>query len=151
MRRSRALMAVAVVLPLAVPALAKDLATGLRGTWMLDKVAMLEADPPPFYKLATPEKKKEIQQKMLKEMPDISMEFTATTATMTAGKDVQPARYTVTRSEKSTVWVELVPQAKNGAAAAPKAEKYTFEFVDPDTLKMGHEGEAGTMTLKRKK
>ena len=57
MRRSQALMAVAVVLPLAVPALAKDLATGLRGTWMLDKVAMLEADPPPFYKMATPEKK----------------------------------------------------------------------------------------------
>ena len=147
--RGMAAVMVGAVLGLSGPAMAKDLATGLRGTWTVDKVALLEADPPPYYRMATPEKKKEIQAKMQKEMPDILLEFTATTATITSGKDVQPSRYKVTRTEKNTVWVDLTPEAKAGAS--PKTEKYSFEFVGADVLKMGREGDASTMTLNRKK
>lgn len=147
--RRMALVVMGAVLGLSGPAMAKDLAKDLRGTWTVDKVALLEADPPPFYKMATPEKKKEIQAKMLAEMPDISLEFTATSATMSSGKDVQPARYKITRTEKNTVWMDLMPEAKNGAS--PKTEKYSFEFVGADMLKMGREGDAATMTLNRKK
>jgi hypothetical protein len=150
MRLRKALSMLAVAVAVAVPAAAKDLAASLRGNWTVDKVAAIEAMAPPFYKAATPEKQKEIRDDMMKRMPDMSVEFTATTAAMKSGQEApQVATYKVTRSEKSTVWVDLVPQAKNGPAS--KAEKYSLEFVDADTVKMLKEGEAAALLLKRQK
>jgi len=133
----------------AVPAAAKDLATSLKGNWVVDKVAAFEASAPP-YKMATPEKQKEIRDDMLKRMPDMSIEFTATTATMKAAKEApELASYKVTRQEKDTVWLDLVPQGKTGPAAA--AQKYSMEFVDQDTVKMLKEGDPAALLLKRQK
>jgi hypothetical protein len=150
MRLREALSMLVVSVAVAVPAAAKDLAASLRGNWTVDKLAAIEAMAPPFYKSATPEKQKEIRDDMMKRMPDISVEFTATTAAMKSGQEApQVATYKVIRSEKSTVWLDLLPQGKNGPA--PQAEKYTMEFVDADTVKMLKEGEPTALLLKRQK
>lgn len=148
--RRQALLVLVAAAGLVVPAAAKDLATSLKGNWMVDKLAAFEASAPPFYKVATPEKQKEMRDKMLKDMPDMFVEFTATTAKMTAGKEApELANYKVTRQEKNTVWLDLVPQGKTGPAAA--AEKFSMEFVDPDTVKMQKEGDPAALLLKRQK
>jgi hypothetical protein len=149
MMRRQALAVFLAALGLAAPAGAKDLATSLRGNWALDKLAMLEASAPPFYKMATPEKKKELQDQMLKDMPDMVLEFTATTATMRSGDKAEPASYKVTRSEKTKLWLDFVPQGKSGDT--PKVEKYSLEFVDADTVKMLKEGDPEGLLLRRKK
>jgi hypothetical protein len=138
------------VLALAAPATAKDLAGSLPGNWMVDKASAFEAAAPPFYKMATPEKQKEILADAMKSTPDMFVEFTATTASMKAGGGApQVATYKVTKQDQKTVWVDLVPQTKSGAAAT--AEKYSFEFVDPNTVKMLKEGEPAALLLKRSK
>ena len=75
----RYVLATAAAVALAGPAMAKDLAAGLPGKWLVDKAAALEAAAPPFYKMATPEKKKELMADMMKSMPDMVLDFTATT------------------------------------------------------------------------
>ena len=136
------------LLALAAPAMAKDLAASLPGNWVVDKEAAVVAMAPPFYKMATPEKQKEIREDMMKKLPDMVMAFTATTASMKAGDTpAQVAKYTVRRQDKTTLWADLVPQTKDGAA--PAAEKYSFEFVDANTVKMLKEGEPAALLLKR--
>ena len=148
MRRQAVVVLLAV--GLAVPAGAKDLATSLKGNWVVDKLAAFEAAAPPIYKAATPEKQKEIRDEMLKKIPDMVIEFTADTATIRAGKETaEVASYKVTRTEKNTVWLDLVPQGKAGPAA--EVEKLSFEFVDDDTVKMLKEGEPAALLLKRQK
>lgn len=150
MRRRNVLAVLAVAVGLAVPAGAKDLAAGLRGAWTVDKLAAFEASAPPLYKMATPEKQKEMRDDMLKSIPDMTVEFTASTASMKAGSEAPSvASYKVTRAEKNTVWLDLTPQGKAGAAA--KAEKYSMEFVDADTVKMLREGDPAALLLKRSK
>jgi hypothetical protein len=103
-----------------------------------------------LYKLATPEKQKEMKADMLKSFPDMTVSFTADTASVQSGtKPPQVATYKVTRQDKKTVWADLVPQDKG--AAAPSAEKYSFEFVDGDTVRMLKEGEPAAILLKRSK
>src|SRR5262245_27567777 len=97
---------------LAAPAAAKDLAASLRGKWVMDKVAAFEADPPAIYKMATPEKQKEMRDKMLKSMPDMIFEFTADTLSMRSGDQVHPAPIKYTKTEKSTVFFETVNKEK---------------------------------------
>jgi hypothetical protein len=148
--RRQALMVLAAVAAFAAAAAAADLATTLKGNWVVDKVAALEAAAPPAYKAATPEKQKEMRDAMLKDMPDMVIEFTADTATMKAGTEApQVATYKVTKQEKNTVWLDLTPQLKAGAAA--EVEKLSFEFVDDDTEKMQKEGEPAALLLKRQK
>ena len=150
MMRRQALVVLVAAAGFAVPATAKDLATSLKGNWVVDKLAAFEATAPPVYKAATPEKQKEIRDEVLKGMPDMVIEFTADTATMRAGKETpELASYKVTRQEKSTVWIDLVPQGKTGAAAV--VEKLSLEFVDDDTVKMQKEGEPAALLLKRQK
>jgi hypothetical protein len=150
MMRRQALVVLVAAAGFAVPAVAKDLATSLKGNWVVDKLSAFEAAAPPLYKLATPEKQKEMRDQVLKGMPDMFIEFTADKATMKAGQETpQIATYKVTRQEKSTMWVELVPQGKTGPAA--EAEKLSMEFVDDDTVKMLKEGEAAPVLLKRQK
>jgi hypothetical protein len=47
------------------------------------------------------------------------------------------------------VWLDLVPQGKDGAAAA--VEKLSLEFVNDDTAKMMKEGDPAALLLNRKK
>jgi hypothetical protein len=148
MMRRQALMLLAVA-GFALPVAAKDLAASLQGNWMIDKLAAFEAAAPPVYKAATPEKQKEMRDQVMAGMPDMVIEFTADKATMKAGQDTEVATYKVTKQEKNTVWVDLVPQGKTGAAAA--VEKLSLEFVDDDTLKMQKEGEPAALLLKRQK
>jgi hypothetical protein len=138
------------VMALAVPAMAKDLATSLPGNWTIDKAAAFEAMAPPFYKMATPEKQKEILADAMKSVPDMSVEFTATTASMKSGSEApQVATYKVTKQDQKTVWADMVPKKKDGSAGA--AEKFTFEFVDPNTVKMLKEGDPAALLLHRAK
>jgi hypothetical protein len=138
------------LLALAAPLVAKDLASGLPGSWTVDKVAAFEAVAPPIYKMATPEKQKEMLADAMKSMPDMVLTFTATTASMKAGTAApQVANYKVTKQEQSTLWVELAQQKKEGGTAAP--DKFTFEFVDANTFKMLHEGDPAPLVLKRSK
>ena len=149
--RRQALMVLVAAAGFAMPAAAADPATTLKGHWVVDKVAALEAAAPPAYKAATPEKQKEMRDAMVKSMPDMVIEFTGDKASMTAG--TQPpeiAAYKITRQEKNTVWLELTPQAKDGAAA-PEVEKISLEFVTDDTVKMKKDGEGAALLLNRKK
>src|SRR5262245_42537229 len=101
--RLRVALSMLAVAGLAVPAMAKDLGASLRGRWTVDKVALIEAGAPPFYKIATPEKQKEFRDDMMKRVPDMSVEITATNLNMTAGTDApEVATYKVTRSDKNT-------------------------------------------------
>ena len=150
MMRRNVLAVCAMAGSLAAPALAKDLAASLPGNWVVDKVAAVEAMAPPSYKSATPEKRKEMLAEILKTMPDMVIAFTATTASMTSGTDApQVATYKVTRQDKGTVWVDLVPQVSGGGTAP--AEKFSLEFVDADTVKMLKEGDPAALLLKRSK
>lgn len=138
----------ACVLALAVPAMAKDQASSLPGKWVIDKAAAFEAMAPPLYKMATPEKQKEMRADAMKSVPDIFVEFTATTATVDSGsKAPQVATYKVTKREKTTLWVDMVPQKKDGSTGS--SEKFTFEFVDANTVKMHKEGDPVGLLLKR--
>jgi len=149
MTRRHAWVALMAAAGLAAPATARDLAQSLKGNWVIDKLAAFEADAPPAYKMATPEKQKEMRDKMMAGTPEMVVEFTADKATMKAGQETpEVATYTITKQEKNTVWVDLVPQGKSGAAA--QAEKFALEFVDDDTLKMRKEGEPALL-LKRLK
>ena len=147
MRRSVLAMC---VLALAAPAMAKDLAGSLAGKWTVDKEAAFVAMAPPLYKMATPEKQKEILADAMKSFPDMSLAFTATTASMTSGSDApEVATYKVTKQDQKTVWADMTPQKKDGSAGT--AEKFTFEFVDANTVKMQKEGDPAPLVLKRSK
>jgi hypothetical protein len=138
------------VVALAAPAMAKDLAGGLPGNWTVDMEAAFVAMAPPIYKMATPEKQKEMLADALKSMPPMSVEFTGITASMKSGtKPPQVATYKVTKQDQTKVWADLTPQGKDGAAAT--AEKFTFEFVDANTVKMLKEGDPAALLLKRSK
>jgi len=148
--RRRATVVLAAALAFATPAAARDLAQSLKGNWMIDKLAAFEASAPPAYKLATPEKQKEMRDKVMAGMPDMMVEFTADKATMKAGQEPpEIATYKITRQEKSTVWVDMVPQGKAGAAGP--AEKFSLEFVDDNTVKMQKQGDPAGLLLKRQK
>jgi hypothetical protein len=150
MGRRQAFAVMVAVAGLAVPAAAKDLATSLKGNWLVDKMAAFEASAPPIYKAATPDKQKEMRDQVLKSMPDMVIEFTADKATMKAGQETpEVATYKITKQETSKVWLDLTPQGKAGAA--PEVEKLSLEFVDDDTVKMQKEGEPAALTLKRQK
>lgn len=148
LRRCVAMLFVAGLAGLAFPVAGKDLAGSLRGKWLMDKAAALEASAPPFYKLATPEKKKEIRDDMLKTMPDMVFEFTATTITMKAGDKSHAATYKVTKSEKNTLWFDTVSTENGGK---PLVDKMAGEFLDADTLKLTKEGDPAPFILKRVK
>jgi len=133
---------------LAVPAVGKDLASSLRGKWMLDKEAALEAAAPPAYKMATPEKQKEMREAMLKNMPEMVIEFTADTVSMKAGEKADTATYKVTRSAKSTVWLDATSKKKDGTEAV---DKLMAEFLDADKVKLSKEGDPLVLILTRQK
>jgi hypothetical protein len=82
---------------LSLPVQAGDLAQGLRGRWTADKKALFEMAAPPAYKLATPEKQKEMLAEAMKDAPDMGFEFTADTVTANMGGPPQAASYKVTR------------------------------------------------------
>jgi hypothetical protein len=146
----RALMVVVAAGALAAPAAAKDLAKDLPGSWVVDKAAAFEAAAPPVYKMATPEKQKEMRDDMMKSMPDLVVTFTATTASMKAGTEApQVAGYKVTKQDPRTLWVDLTPQVKSGPA--PSAMQYWLEFVDANTVKMQKVGDPAPLVLKRSK
>ena len=150
MRRRQAWMAFAAAVGIAVPAAARDMAQSLKGNWVIDKLAAFEAGAPPAYKAATPEKQKEMRDALLQGMPDMIIEFTADKATMKAGQETpEIAAYKITKQDKNTVWVSLVPEGKTGDAG--KAEEFSLEFVDDDTLKMQKEGDPAALLLKRQK
>lgn len=138
------------VMALAAPAMAKDVASGLTGNWTVDMAAAFEADPPPFYKLATPEKKKQILADAMKSAPVMVLEFTATTASMKSGSQPpEVAKFAVTKQDKTTVWADMTPPKKDGTDGP--TEKFTFEFVDANTVKMLRVGDPVAMVLKRAK
>lgn len=143
----RGLMAGAAVATLAVTALARpaqagDLAQGLRGRWAADKKALFEMAAPPAYKLATPEKQKEMLAEAMKDAPDMGFEFTADTVTANMGGPPQVASYKVTKIEKRTVYFDAV------AKGTPADEMYA-EFVDDDTIKLSKVGDELVLLLKR--
>ncbi len=142
-----AVLCVAGLAGLAFPAAGRDLATSLRGKWLMDKVAAFEASAPPFYKLATPEKQQEIREDILKKMPDMVFEFTAGTVTMKAGDESHAATYKVTKAEKNTLWFDTV--STENKAGKPIVDKMSGEFLDADTLKLTKEGEQAAFILKR--
>jgi hypothetical protein len=129
---------------LAVPAAAKDAAPGVQGKWLIDKAATIEAMAGDQYKNAPAD-----QQKAMRDgMPDMVVEFTATTATMTPGTGTpQVANYKVTKTEKTTVWMDVTPRDKAGAAT----EKMILEFAGPDVLNMKKEGDPMSLRLNRMK
>jgi len=134
---------------LAAPLLAKDRAEDLRGKWQVDKVAAFEASAPPFYKIATPAKQKEIRDKILGSMPDMVLEFgEGTVSTKTGDEAAEIATYKVTASDKSTVRFDVTSKKKDGS---PSVDSMTAEFVDTDTVKFSHEGDPMALMLKRVK
>lgn len=143
MKRQMGAMLVAAV-GLAIPAAAGDLATSMRGKWLVDKAATMESMGVAEYKNAPPDK----QKAMRDGMPDMVVEFTADTATMTPGGGApQVASYKVTKSDKTTVWIDVTPQGKDAAAT----EKLTVEFVNPNTVNMKKEGDPMSLRLNRAK
>jgi hypothetical protein len=134
---------------LAAPLLAKDRAEDLRGKWQVDKLAAFEASAPPFYKIATPAKQKEIRDKILGSMPDMVLEFgEGTVSTKTGDEAAEIATYKVTASDKSTVRFDVTSKKKDGS---PSVDSMTAEFVDKDTVKFSHEGDPMALMLKRVK
>ena len=146
-RRTLAVLCVAA--GLAAPLLAKDRVQDLRGKWQVDKVAAFEASAPPFYKMATPEKQKEIRDKILGSMPDMVLEFgEGTVSTKSGDEAAEIATYKVTASDKSTVRFDVTSKKKDGS---PSVDSMTAEFVDMDTVKFSHEGDPMAIILKRVK
>jgi hypothetical protein len=145
----RAVAVLCVAAGLAAPLLAKDRAEALRGKWLVDKVAAFEASAPPFYKMATPEKQKEIRDKMLTSIPDMVLEFGEGTVSTKAGDETaEIATYKVTSSDKSTVRFDVTSKKKDGS---PSTDSMIAEFVDTDTVKFSHEGDPMALVLKRVK
>ena len=67
---------------------------------------------------------------------------------MKMGGEPHVATYKVTKQDQKTVWADLVPQEKGGPGASAK---FTFEFVDANTVKMQKEGDPAPLVLKRSK
>jgi hypothetical protein len=143
----RGAAAILAAAALGVPAQAKDLAQGLLGRWSADKQALFEMTAPPFYKLATPEKKKEMLAQAMKDVPDMGFEFTADTVSANMGGDAQVATYKVTKVEQRTVYFDAL------ATKAPEkgADHMYAEFVDDDTIKLSKVGDEMILVLKREK
>jgi hypothetical protein len=140
--------AVALVAAIAAPLAAKDLAQGLRGRWAADKKALFEMTAPPFYKLATPEKKEQMLAEAMKDVPDMGFEFTADTLSASMGAEPpMVATYTVTKVEKGTVYFDAIAKG----AQEKDADKMYAEFVDDDTIKLSKVGDAMILVLKRTK
>jgi hypothetical protein len=148
-RQGVAVLFVAIALGVAFPALGKDLAAGLQGKWLVDKVALFEASAPPFYALATPEKKKELRDDMLKDMPDTVVEFAGGALTMKMGDKTNKATYKVTKSEGQTISFDTVTTGEK--SGKPVVDKMTGVFADDDTLKLTGTGGMPPMLLKRVK
>jgi hypothetical protein len=142
----RAVAALSVA-ALALPAQAGDLAQGLRGRWAADKKALFEMAAPPAYKLATPEKQKEMLAEAMKDAPDMGFEFTADTVSANMGGPPQVASYKVTKIEKRTVYFDAV--TKN--APEKDVDKMYAEFVDDDTIKLSKVVDEMILLLKRTK
>jgi hypothetical protein len=140
----RAAVATLAVAALAPAAYAKDLAGSLRGRWTADKKALFEMGAPPAYKLATPEKQKEMLAEAMKDAPDMGFEFTADTVTADMGGPPQVASYKVTKVEQRTVYFDA-------AAKGAPADKMYAEFVDDDTIKLSKVGDELVLLLKRAK
>jgi hypothetical protein len=143
--RTAVVILAAAALP--VRAQAKDLAEGLVGRWSADKQALFEMTAPPFYKLATPEKKKEMLAQAMKDVPDMGFLFTADTVTASLGGEAQAATYKVTRVEKRTVYFDALAQK----APEKGADHMYAEFVDDDTIKLSKVGDEMVLVLKREK
>jgi hypothetical protein len=135
------------VTALALPARAGDLAQGLRGRWAADKKALFEMAAPPAYKLATPEKQREMLAEVMKDAPDMGFEFTADTLTASMGGPPHVASYKVTKIEKRTVYFDAISKE----ATAKDADKMYAEFVDDDTIKLSKVGDEMILLLKRTK
>lgn len=144
---ARASVVVLAAGALAVPARAADLAQGLVGRWSADKQALFELTAPPFYKLATPEKKKEMLAQAMKDVPDMDFVFSADTVSANMGGDPQVATYKVTKVDKRTVYFDAL------ANKAPEkgADHLYAEFVDDDTIKLSKVGDEMILVLKRQK
>jgi hypothetical protein len=95
---------------------------------------------PPAYKLATPEKQKEMLAEAMKDAPDMGFEFTADTVTANMGGPPQAASYKVTRVEKRTVYFDAT--TKN-----TPADKMYAEFVDDDTIRLSKVGDELVLLL----
>jgi len=144
----RALAGTVALAALTLPVQAKDLAQGLRGRWAADKKALFEMTAPPFYKLATPEKKQQMLAEAMKDVPSMDFEFTGDTLSASMGGEPPTvAAYTVTRIEKGTVYFDAVAKG----AKASDADKMYAEFVDDDTIKLSKVGDEMILVLKRTK
>jgi hypothetical protein len=144
----RVMAGVVALAALTLPVQAKDLAQGLRGRWAADKKALFEMSAPPFYKLATPEKKEQILAEATKDMPSMDFEFTADTLSASMGGDPPVlAAYTVTKVEKGTVYFDAIAKKAPGKGA----DKMYAEFVDDDTIKLSKVGDELILVLKRTK
>jgi hypothetical protein len=99
--------------------------------------------------MATPEKQKEIRDKILGSMPDMVLEFgEGTVSTKSGDEAAEIATYKVTASDKSTVRFDVTSKKKDGS---PSVDSMTAEFVDTDTVKFSHEGDPMALMLKRVK
>lgn len=139
-----AVLAVAATAALGAPAAqAKDLAASIQGKWAVDKATAMVSVAGDKYKNAPPE-----QQKAMRDgMPDMLLEFTATTVTTNMGGPPQVAPYKVLKSEKTKVWLEVAPTEKS----SPTTDKVTIEFVNPDRITMSTEGQPLVLQLDRMK
>jgi hypothetical protein len=143
----RAMAGAVALAALTLPVQAKDLAQSLRGRWAADKKALFEMAAPPVYKLATPEKQKEMLAEAMKDAPDMGFEFTADTIRANVGGEPQVASYTVTKVEKGTVYFDAIAKQAPGKGA----DKMYAEFVDDDTIKLSKVGDQLVLVLKRTK
>jgi hypothetical protein len=126
---------------------ADDPGKPLRGKWMLDKAAMVEASP--LYELATPEKQKEIKEKALKEMPDASVEFTDQEVVFASGADApQRATYRVVGGQAGKIQLEITSKDDKGQSIV---DKTTAELGGDGILKLSKDGDPFVMTLRRAK
>jgi hypothetical protein len=143
----RAVLGAALLAAVAGTASAKDLAGRLRGSWTADKKALFEMAAPPYYKMATPEKQKEMLAEAMKSTPDMGFVFAADTLTANMGGEAQVATYKITKIEKNTVFFDALAKA---AADKPPDSMYA-EFVDDDTVKVSKVGDALVLLLRRAK
>jgi hypothetical protein len=143
----RAVLGLALLAAVAGTAFAKDLAGSLRGTWTADKKALFEVAAPPYYKMATPEKQKEMLAEAMKSTPDMGFVFTADTLTANMGGEAQVATYKITKIEKNTVFFDALAKS----APDKPADSMYAEFVDDDTVKVSKVGDPLILLLRRAK
>ena len=126
---------------------AESLPGEMQAKWTLDKSAVVKALP--SFAALPPEKQQEMLEQAVKQMPDMTVEFTASKVIFGVGSEQrQEGRYRVLGIGNGAVRLEITSKGPDGKEST---DDTTAELLPSDTLKLTKRGEEAVLLFRRVK